>query len=273
LNTGRTAYRGTRRQFFAIEGTSVVVDEGDERAPQSLFTLSGLQAASTDASGRYFVAIDASGHVFGWKTGLDRPHSLRSLEGASAIWIPDHDSTRLPTVDLSFTGSIADAVQSVVGDCVTPRSRIAVGVPGDAHEYSCAGIRGAALRGDLDALLRRHPERVKIGDRLAELYALALGEPVDHQRRESIEWMAVVRPGGLCSRARSRSDVRRLVPRARDETPEHWTLVEALPLGAACPQRLDDLYAAVSAAGYPDAANAVRDRMRVLLAKVDATYP
>ena len=90
--------------------------------------------------------------------------------------------------------------------------------------------------------------------------------------RGALEWSYAVRDPGGCSRPRRVSETHRLISKDRNETPEEWTLVEALPIGAACPQRLDDLYAAVRAAGYSDAAQAVRNRMRVLLATVDGEH-
>jgi len=268
----RVAYRGNRRQLFEVDGNGVVVDAEQALPAHELFRLRHIQVATTDASGRYFLAVDASSRVFGWRPGLEKPRRLGSLEGASATWIPDHDSTRLPTVDVADSGSIDEAIRMALTFCPGTAGRMSVRLPGDVRAYSCDSIRRGALRDDLQSFLRSHVAGAKNGDRFVELNAMARGTPDNGRVRGALEWSYAVRDPGGCSRPRRVSETHRLISKDRNETPEEWTLVEALPIGAACPQRLDDLYAAVRAAGYSDAAQAVRNRMRVLLATVDGEH-
>jgi hypothetical protein len=75
---------------------------------------------------------------------------------------------------------------------------------------------------------------------------------------ESLTWYLAAGQPETCSRARNRVEIQNgMTAGARDETPEYWTLIEAVLLAGACPDRLDDLYANVTALGYPDAARAV----------------
>jgi WD40-like Beta Propeller Repeat len=165
---GRVAYRGARGQLLVIDGKGVIVAKPGHQAsfePSTLLRLAHIQRASTDASGRYFLLIDASARVFGWKVGLNEPRRVGSLQAASAIWIPDHDVTRLPTVDVSHSGSLDDAVRTVRGFCPSAAGRMFVRVASASREYTCGEIRGRALRRDLVASLRRHVGDARKGSR------------------------------------------------------------------------------------------------------------
>ena len=76
----RVAYRGNRRQLFEVDGNGVVVDAEQALPAHELFRLRHIQVATTDASGRYFLAVDASSRVFGWRPGLEKPRRLGSLD-------------------------------------------------------------------------------------------------------------------------------------------------------------------------------------------------
>ena len=46
-----------------------------------------------------------------------------------------------------------------------------------------------------------------------------------------------------------------------DENPEEWTVTEAIPIAAACPDQLVNLYRMVALVGYPDAARRAQARV------------
>jgi hypothetical protein len=151
----------------------------------------------------------------------------------------------------------------------SPRVPVRVVSGDDAFEVSfdCARIqadRPAAIHAELlngvadfhDA--RRRAERVVAVDR-----ALPREHRVGYQR----DWMVWSFAGGkteACRWAHRPRVIRQNMESAASaswETPERWTMVEAVKLVGDCPDRLDDLYDNVRRIGEPEAAQAVERRI------------
>jgi hypothetical protein len=76
-----------------------------------------------------------------------------------------------------------------------------------------------------------------------------------------------------CQRTGHPNEVRQDIDIVKDETPVQWTLVEGLRVAAECPERLQDLYATVAKAGYPDAAREARAQMTEIAKQAGVTLP
>jgi hypothetical protein len=126
-----------------------------------------------------------------------------------------------------------------------------------ALAYDVGDVNDAALRAARYFALQQNVEG-------------AAYEPVD-----SLTWLfATTKPGsrGTCNRARDPDEVRANLQTVRGrETPEQWTVVEAVMIAVTCPDRLDDLYATVSEVGHGDAAR--RARARIEKAAKDTGVP
>jgi hypothetical protein len=64
-----------------------------------------------------------------------------------------------------------------------------------------------------------------------------------------------------CERPEAPTEIRSHMAVVENETPEEWTLYEAVRLAVDCPERLDDLYANVAKAGEPQAARRAEAKM------------
>jgi hypothetical protein len=75
--------------------------------------------------------------------------------------------------------------------------------------------------------------------------------------RDSMIWTIATGNWRPCLRAQRPAEIRANMTaagQAAKETPEHWTLVEAVTIVAVCPRQLPALYRNVSRVGEPDAA-------------------
>jgi hypothetical protein len=80
-------------------------------------------------------------------------------------------------------------------------------------------------------------------------------------------------PSLTCVRTGHPNEVRQDIDIVKDETPVQWTLVEGVRVAAECPERLQDLYATVAKAGYPDAAREAREQMAEIAKQAGVTLP
>jgi hypothetical protein len=89
-------------------------------------------------------------------------------------------------------------------------------------------------------------------DRVIALHQkLIPDEPFD---RDEMIWALATGNGLTCERAKRPSDIRKqmaIANQAAAETPEHWTLVEAVWIAGACPQHLPALYQMSNASDNP----------------------
>ena len=79
--------------------------------------------------------------------------------------------------------------------------------------------------------------------------------------RDLLVWSFSTGDPLTCQRAGRPREIREMMAegaRVNHETPEHWTLIEAVMLAGACPDRLPVLFRNVSKIGEPEAATAVK---------------
>ena len=106
--------------------------------------------------------------------------------------------------------------------------------------------------------------KAAVVERLENALQSELGYEVSPNRVSQLIWSFAIGSPETCRRATDRQQIQESMSAVADrETPERWTLIEAVLLAGACPNRLEDLYANVEALGHPEAAMAVR-------AKIDA---
>ena len=98
--------------------------------------------------------------------------------------------------------------------------------------------------------------------------------PIDgltYDRNELI-WSFARGEDFACVRAQSQKQIKQdmtTAAQSNNETPEHWTIIEAVRDAGECPEKLPDLYRNVAALGNPTAANTVRQ----LLERQTVTLP
>lgn len=174
--------------------------------------------------------------------------------------------------------SLDDVVGELQRVCASGAGKVRLLVadvtPEFERAFSCARVRSpSSVREELVALAVRHNDARVKAQRRDKFYA-EIGYPVRGATvSDEMIWEMRADPLG-CTRARSARNVAEMMEMgARNdppETPEEWTVIEAAPIAASCPSKLQRLYEAVAAAGHAEAAERARLRIDALLSELPA---
>jgi hypothetical protein len=132
-------------------------------------------------------------------------------------------------------------------------------------EIDCAAAVADAYTGVQQPLVKAaatHRDAGKRADRAITLQdSLPPTDGLAYDRDQLI-WGFAASNGMACARAQSPKQIQQGMAESAQaglETAEHWTLIEAVFLEGACPDKLPDLYRNVAALGNPTAANTVKE--------------
>jgi hypothetical protein len=181
-------------------------------------------------------------------------------------------------LDLARTPMLLDDVVTQFSTACNESPRVPVRVMSGEDEFEvrfeCDRIqadRPDAIRAELlHGVADLHDARERADRVVAVDRALPRADRVGYVR-DWMVWSFAGRDPETCRRARQPRTIRTSMAQAaasNRETPERWTMVEAVLLAGACPDRLEDLYENVRRVGEPEAARAVERRIeRALRAK------
>jgi hypothetical protein len=163
---------------------------------------------------------------------------------------------------------LSDAAEEILRSCGSSRHAI-VNVLGPSATFDivvdCTRSAKASIAEQLVEGASRERRAAARADRIQALQAsLPSTRGLTYDRSQLI-WSFAIRNPETCRRAVRPSDIAQgLADGARygGETPEHWTLIEAVMLWGACPGRLPTLLRNVDRLGHEDAASAVRSLLR-----------
>jgi nitrite reductase/ring-hydroxylating ferredoxin subunit len=165
--------------------------------------------------------------------------------------------------------TLDDAIARVRTACEPhPDKDLVIDVREPTYDFSITIVCSAGLampdkfiRQPLVAAASSHRDAGARANAVVDLQeALPPAEGLGYEHDEMV-WAIAGSNGVACRRAQSQQQILRSMSEAAQanrETPEHWTLVEAVFLTGVCPDKLPDLYENVAALGNPIAAQAVK---------------
>jgi hypothetical protein len=201
-----------------------------------------------------------------------------SLGLGSAAGAADKPSLTIDQRSVSYT--LDDVVTEVQGACAPhPDEELTLHVQEPTYTFSSDIVCSAALAFS-DKFIRQ-PLVKKAGlyknarqraDTVIDLQeSLPPTDGLTYDRNELI-WSFARGEGFACVRAQSQKQIKQdtaTAAQTNNETPEHWTVIEAVRDAGECPEKLPDLYRNVAALGNPTAANTVKQ----LLERKTVTLP
>jgi hypothetical protein len=134
--------------------------------------------------------------------------------------------------------------------------------------FDCDAVRGgtASVAGELLAEAGQHNDAARKAERVIKIQnRLPAGDRTTYDHDLMVWSYATGDPRWWCGRPLTPKEVQTNMataakqPPPRTETPERWTLIEAVQVAGTCPTRLPTLYRTVRKAGEPAAVAAVED--------------
>lgn len=162
-------------------------------------------------------------------------------------------------------------VHEVEDACKTPNElTVVVRLPRArfASTIQCRAARadpGTAIAKPLVSKAARYSSAGAKADRVIAVQRAIPATPGLSYDHDQMVWSFAAQQPLQCERADSQDQIRQHMAegaQSSGESPEHWTLLEAVMVAGACPDRLPHLIQNVSAIGQPDAAAAVEQLLR-----------
>ena len=163
-------------------------------------------------------------------------------------------------------GTVVTEVHDACAKTPTDTLNVEVQEPTSAFsvEIDCAAALVSTYSGIQQPLVQAAAIHRRAGERADRAVALQDSLPPANgltYDRDQLVWSLAASNGLACERAQSPKQIQQGMAdsaQAGLETAEHWTLIEAVFLEGACPDKLPDLYRNVAELGNPTAANTVK---------------
>ena len=188
-----------------------------------------------------------------------------ALAGGNQLRSHRHETTI--SVDERVTArELAAVVGQVQKACVTvDRVRFKVRTRTDTFTtlFDCAALPAdstAEITAQLVATAGKYRRAATKADRVIAVQQALPPTPGLTYERDRLLWSFAASDPATCQRAAHPNAIREAMAaaaRANNETPEHWTLIEAVMLSGACPSQLPVLFRNVTVTGQPQAAASV----------------
>jgi hypothetical protein len=185
------------------------------------------------------------------------------------------------TIELDERHSVVllDQVVAEIQRTCQTSERVALNVRSRVGRFSTSfdcvlfqGDSAAGIRIQLVAAAGKHNRASAKTDRVIALMQVLL--PDQAFGRDGMIWFTAAGYGARCQGAQRPMEIREQMAAAAQgthETPEHWTLVEAVAIAGVCPRQLPALFRTVSRIGHPEAAATVKHRLDAASRRNDAT--
>ena len=168
---------------------------------------------------------------------------------------------------------VDDVARQVETDCkgITDRVSLKIVAPHRSYgdTFNCVDVNGhpASVVPQLLDLAAKQPGVQRRANRVAAIdSALPADQRVGYDVN-SMLWSMAAGFDGRCGSADDLKQIRTDLATAANkspgpESPERWTLIEAVYIAGACPQQLPTLFRSVARLGHADAATAVRETIK-----------
>jgi hypothetical protein len=134
--------------------------------------------------------------------------------------------------------------------------------------FNCVAVRGGSAATITNRLVTAAGKQNRAAEKADRVVALQNALPPTaglSYDRDTMIWNFAARKALTCQRAGRPKDISANMAvgaQSSGETPEHWTLIEAVLIAGACPRQLPVLFRNVKRIGQPDAATAVARLLR-----------